>query len=184
MNITLIGMPGSGKTTLGIFLARDLGMQFVDSDRVIEHQEGMKLAEIIERSGDDGFREVENRVNASLQVENAVIAPGGSVIYGAEAMAHLRETSTGVYLRLRYETVKQRLGDLHARGVTFQPGQTLLDLYHERCPLYERYAHLVVDCDGKKPRICVTEIREKLKALQGGDEIHGSQDLPDTAGRK
>lgn len=161
MNIVLIGMPGCGKSTVGVVLAKALGMDFIDSDLLIQQVQGKKLAQIIDEVGDDGFRQVENQVNASIQVENTVIATGGSVIYGEEAMAHLREIATVVYLQLSYPKVEDRLGDLHARGVTIKPGQTLLDLYNERVPLYEKYAHVVMPCDGLKLR----EVVEKLAAM-------------------
>ena len=161
MNIVLIGMPGCGKSTVGVVLAKALGMDFIDSDLLIQQVQGKKLAQIIDEVGDDGFRQVENQVNASIQVENTVIATGGSVIYGEEAMAHLREIATVVYLQLSYPKVEDRLGDLHARGVTIKPGQTLLDLFNERIPLYEKYAHVVMPCDGLKLR----EVVEKLAAM-------------------
>lgn len=157
-NITLIGMPGSGKTTIGKALAQVLGMAFLDSDREIERLHGATLAQLIAAHGQEGFRTLEEEVNAGLRVTDTVIAPGGSVVYGPRAMAHLREMGQVVYLRLSYENVAARLGDLTARGVTFAPGQTLLDLYRERCPLYERYAHRAVDCDGLTPEEIVSRI--------------------------
>ena len=163
MNITLIGMPGSGKSTVGFALARTTHMRFVDVDKVIIEEEGKPLSQIIDEVGDDGFRQVENRVNASLKLRNAVIAPGGSVISGPEAMAHLREISTVVYLKVSCEELQQRLGDLHARGVTIRPGQTFRDLYEERCPLYEKYAHVVIDTEGKKLPEVVKAIMNKLQ---------------------
>lgn len=159
-NIVLIGMPGSGKSSTGVVLAKSMGMEFVDSDIVIQRREGKRLSEIIDAVGDVGFREIENRVNASLDVSNTVIATGGSVIYGPEAMEHLRQIGTVVYLQLSYPRLEERLGDLHARGVTMKPGQTLLDLYNERCPLYEKYAHITLPCDGLR-------LREVLLRLQG-----------------
>ena len=168
-NITLIGMPGSGKTTIGVILARMAGMRFLDSDRLIERTEGRKLFEISDALGLEGFRAVENRVNASIEAENTVIAPGGSVIYGAEAMAHLRAIGQVVYLRLSYEAIEARLGDLHARGVSIAPGQTLRDLYNERCPLYEKYAHHSIDCDGLRPREIAFSVIEALGMVLPGE---------------
>ena len=162
MNITLIGMPGSGKSTVGKALAKRMGMQFVDVDRVIIQQTGQTLAQIIDEVGDDGFRQVENRVNASLNVTNAVIAPGGSVIYGEEAMAHLRDISTVVYLQVTHDELLRRLGDLHARGVSIRPGQTFRDLYHERCPLYEKYAHVVIPTKGLRFEAVVQQVEETV----------------------
>ena len=166
MNITLIGMPGSGKSTAGFALARATHLRFVDVDKVIIEEEGRPLSQIIDEVGDDGFRQVENRVNASLALRNSVIAPGGSVIYGEEAMAHLREISTVVYLKVSCEELQRRLGDLHARGVTIRPGQTFQDLYDERCPLYEKYAHVTIDTEGKQLPDVVQAIVNKLH-LQG-----------------
>ena len=168
MNITLIGMPGSGKSTVGFALARATHMRFVDVDKVIIEQEGKPLSQIIDEVGDDGFRAVENRVNASLQLRNAVIAPGGSVIYGEEAMAHLREISKVVYLKTSCEELERRLGDLHARGVTIKPGMTFGDLYAERCPLYEKYAHVTVDTAGLKLPEVVKVIMNKLRIRAQG----------------
>ena len=163
MNIVLIGMPGCGKSTVGVVLAKNLAMEFVDSDLVIQRSQGIRLSAMIERYGDAGFREIENRVNSELRAENSVIATGGSVVYGEEAMRHLKEIGTVIYLKLSYEQVEDRLGDLHARGVTIKPGQTLRDLYDERCPLYERWADMIVPCDGKRLREVVLYITGKLE---------------------
>ena len=167
-NIVLIGMPGCGKSTVGVVLAKALGMEFVDSDLVIQSTMHATLAQLIEQHGDDGFRDIENRVNASIDVQNSIIATGGSVVYGAEAMAHLKSIGTVVYLRLTCENITERLGDLHARGVTIKPGWTLRDLYNERCPLYEQYADIVQDCDGLRLRDVVAELQKKLKADNTG----------------
>lgn len=161
-NIVLIGMPGAGKSTVGVVLAKHAGFKFMDSDLVIQEQTGMLLHEIIERDGNDGFRQVENRVNASLQAKHSVIATGGSVIYGREAMKHLREIGTVVYLKLSCESIAERLGDLKERGVTLREGQTLQELYDERVPLYERYADVTVDCEKKAIREIVAEISAKV----------------------
>lgn len=161
-NIVLIGMPGAGKSTVGVVLAKNAGFKFVDSDLVIQEETGMLLHEIISREGDDGFRQVENRINASLQVKHSVIATGGSVIYGREAMRHLKEIGRVVYLKLSYESIADRLGDLKERGVTLREGQTLRQLYDERVPLYERYADATVDCEGKTIREIVSEISARV----------------------
>lgn len=161
-NIVLIGMPGAGKSTVGVVLAKCLGCRFVDSDLVIQEKTGMLLHEIIEAKGIDGFLAVENEVNASLEVRRSVIATGGSVIYGEEAMEHLKGIGTVVYLKLSYPAVKERLGDLNERGVTVREGQTLKDLYEERIPYYERYAQIVLDCENKTIRDIVAEIMAAL----------------------
>ncbi len=144
-NIVLIGMPGVGKSTAGVILAKVLGYQFLDADLVIQEQEGKLLREIIEEVGTDGFIEVENRVNSSLSVEHSIIATGGSVVYGKEAMEHLKSIGTVVYLKLPYEVLARRLSDIKGRGVVLKDGQTLKDLYEERVPLYEKYADITVN---------------------------------------
>lgn len=163
MNITLIGMPGSGKSTVGQALAKRLGLQFVDVDQVIIRKTGQTLAEILDDVGDAGFRQVEERINAELDVQDSVIAPGGSVIYGPRAMAHLRDISTVVYLQVEHDELLRRLGDLHARGVSILPGQTFRDLYNERCPYYERYAHLIVDTKGLNLDQVAAKIAEQVQ---------------------
>ncbi|MBR6027885.1 MAG: shikimate kinase [Clostridia bacterium] len=154
-------MPACGKSTVGVLLSRAAGMKMVDVDRLIERQEGLSLSKIIERDGDAAFRALEEEMNASLKLEDTVIAPGGSVIYGPKAMEHLRKISLVVYLRLTLETMERRLHNLHARGVTFKPGQTIADLYAERTPLYQRYSHIVIDCDSLRPREIVAAVRKE-----------------------
>lgn len=144
-NITLIGMPGVGKSTIGVILAKIIGYEFVDSDIVIQKQEGRLLREIIADVGSDGFLEIENRVHAEMDVRHSVISPGGSICYCTQGIEHLRDISTVVYLKLDYPDLERRLGNLTARGVVLKDGQTLFDLYKERTPLYEKYAHVVVD---------------------------------------
>lgn len=161
-NIVLIGMPGAGKSTVGVVLAKKLGYSFVDSDLVIQETYGKLLHELIKENGVEGFWKIENDVNASINRHRSIIATGGSAIYGKEAMEHLREIGTVVYLKLPYAVIEDRLGDLNARGVTLRPGQTLRDLYEERVPLYEKYAHVVVECDGRVLREVVGDIAEAI----------------------
>ena len=165
-NVVLIGMPGAGKSTVGVVLAKSVGYSFLDSDLVIQEKYGKRLQELISEHGVEGFWQIENDVNASLDVHRHVIATGGSVIYEAEAMQHLGEIGTVIYLKLSYEEIEDRLGDLKARGVTLQPGQTLRDLYEERIPLYEKYAHITVNCDNKYLRNVVSEIADICNSLQ------------------
>ena len=162
-NIVLLGMPGSGKSTVGVLLAKRCRMKFVDTDLVIQEKESRLLSEIIMDEGLDRFVEIENKVNAQIEAEDSVIAPGGSVIYGTEAMEHYKEIAEIVYLKLSYESVARRLGDLTKRGVVFRPGQDLKALYEERCPLYEKYADYIVECDGQE----IGETLEKVKLLLG-----------------
>lgn len=159
-NVVLIGMPGVGKSTVGVILAKIMGYQFIDADLLIQEQEGKLLREIIEEVGTDGFIQVENRVNASIEAEHTIIATGGSVIYGEEAMEHLREIGTVVYLSVAFETLQERLADVKGRGVVLKDGQTLFDLYEERTPLYEKYADIVVSED----QLTVEETVEKTYA--------------------
>ena len=149
-HIVLIGMPGVGKSTAGVILAKVLGFDFLDSDLVIQKQMKKRLKNIIAAEGIDGFNAIENRINSQISPSHpTVIATGGSVVYGADAMAHFKEIGTVVYLRIGYERLKERLGDLDARGVVHRKDQTLLDLYRERCVLYEKYADITVSMDGK-----------------------------------
>ncbi|MBS5956010.1 MAG: shikimate kinase [Clostridiales bacterium] len=166
-NITLIGMPASGKSTIGVLLAKRFGYSFVDVDIVIQEQEGKLLKEIIAERGDDGFLEVENRINRELTVCKSVIAPGGSVIYGKEAMEHLKEISIVVYLKLSYESVKERLGNLVDRGVVLKDGMTLYDLYQERVPYYESYADITIDETGLEAGNIVDQLRAIMEEKFG-----------------
>ena len=141
----MIGMPGVGKSTVGVVLAKALGYQFVDADLLIQEAEGKLLSELIEEHGTDGFIEIENRVNSQIQTHRSVIATGGSVVYGKEAMEHLKSIGTVVYLQLPFEELNRRLSDIKGRGVVLKDGQTLKDLYEERVPLYEKYADITVN---------------------------------------
>lgn len=162
-NIVLIGMPGVGKSTIGVILAKQLGYQFVDADLLIQQQEKRLLHQIITQEGVEGFLAIENRVNASIDAERSVIATGGSVVYGKEAMEHLRSIGTVVYLKLSYEALQSRLRNLKDRGVVLREGQTLLDLYQERTPLYEKYADLVIDEEG----LDIEQTREQIEKRYG-----------------
>lgn len=144
-NIVLIGMPGVGKSTAGVVLAKVLGYRFIDADLLIQQEENRLLHEIIEQEGTEAFLEIENRVNAGIQAEKAVIATGGSVVYGREAMEHLSGIGTVVYLKLPFEKLDKRLHNIKGRGVVLKEGQSLWDLYQERTPLYEKYADLTVE---------------------------------------
>lgn len=161
-NIILIGMPGSGKSTVGVVLAKKLGFQFVDSDLVIQEQSGKLLYQLIEGLGEAGFLALENEINAGIQADKSVVATGGSAVYGNEAMCHFKEIGTVVYLKLPYEELKERLGDLHKRGVVIREGSSLRELYEERIPLYEKYADIVMDCSGSDLRSIVEKIAEEV----------------------
>ena len=161
-NVILIGMPGCGKTTIGIELSEKIGYGYVDSDSVIVAREGKRLPEIIAQVGREGFLDIEAKVNSELCADRCVIATGGSVIYRDYAMQKLKEMGTVVYLQLSYETIERRLGDLKARGVALKEGFTLRDLYDERIPLYEKYADIVVKLDGKTVLQSVDAVAEAI----------------------
>ncbi len=165
-NVILIGMPGAGKSTVGVVLAKRLGYTFLDSDLVIQQKYGRLLHELISEHGVEGFWKIENDVNAGLTCDRTVIATGGSAIYGKEAMEHLRSMGTVVYLRLTLEQIAERLGDLTERGVTLREGQDLKALYEERTPLYEKYAHVIIDCDGQQVRELVARIAQQVGGNQ------------------
>ena len=165
-NIVLIGMPGVGKSTAGVVLAKVLGYEFIDADLIIQQQEGKLLREIIAEVGTDGFIEVENRVNSQIEVEKSVIATGGSVVYGKEAMQHLREIGTVVYLKVSYDILQKRLHDIKGRGVVLKDGQDLRGLYEERVPLYEKYADITVCEDNLNVEQTIEKITEQLNKLE------------------
>ncbi len=162
-NIVLIGMPGAGKSTVGVVLAKKLGYAFLDSDLVIQSREKKLLHEIISEKGVEGFWAIEESVNESIETDRTVIATGGSAVYGRKAMEHLKRIGTVVYLKLSCAAVLERLGDLNERGVTMRDGQTFEELYDERIVLYEKYADITVDCEGLSIREIVEEFqRNKL----------------------
>lgn len=143
-NIILIGMPGAGKSTIGIVLAKILGYEFIDSDLLIQKSEGRLLWEIIQQDGLEAFNKIEEKINSEIDVTHAVIAPGGSVVYGPKAMEHLCNIGTVIYLDVDYDLLEQRVGNLDRRGVVHRLDQTLRHLYDERVPLYKKYADITV----------------------------------------
>ncbi len=147
-NIIFIGMPASGKSTVGVVVAKHLGYDFIDTDLLIQKQESKLLKEIIEEVGNEGFLAIENQVNRDLEAEHAVISPGGSVVYCREAMEHYKKIGKIVYLKVPYETIYSRISSAKNRGVILEEGQTLRDLYDERATLFEQYADCVIEEDG------------------------------------
>ena len=166
-NITLIGLPAVGKSTIGVLLAKACGYDFVDVDIVIQQQTGKRLEELISERGTEGFLQLEDEINASLDVAGSVIAPGGSVIYGERAMRHLKEIGRVVYLQMSFEDWAERLGDFKSRGVAIREGLTLRDLYDERVVLYERYADITIPQYGNDFEKIIEDTIPKLReALQ------------------
>lgn len=162
-NIVLIGMPGVGKSTIGVILAKILGYEFIDADLVIQQTEGMLLKDIIAKKGVEGFIQVENDINKTITPKKAIIATGGSAVYGKEAMEHFKEIATVIYLELELPALKRRLGNLKNRGVVLKDGQTLTDLYNERVPLYKKYADIVVNEHKSTIENTVSKIVKKLE---------------------
>ena len=164
-NITLIGMPGSGKSTYGVVLAKRLGYSFLDTDLLIQEKEGMLLWQIIEKCGLEGFCKIEEQVNASIDCRMTVIAPGGSVVYGEKAMNHFKKIGKVIYLNQPLSELQKNVGNLTTRGVAMKDGQSFEDLYAERTPLYEKYADLTIDCKGKDGNEIIGEMYEYCMKL-------------------
>lgn len=166
-NIILIGMPGAGKSTLGVVLAKILGYEFIDADLLIQGKLDKTLQKIIDACGPDGFIEVENEVLCTLSTSHAIIATGGSAVYSDEAMKHLSSIGTVVYLQVSYEELENRLGGLHERGVVMKNGigMSLADLYEERVPLYEKYADLTIDINGLSVRDAARKLVDQISML-------------------
>lgn len=162
MNITLIGMPGAGKSTVGVVLAKRMGMDFIDTDLIIQKEYNKTLSEIINEKGIEEFKKVENDVISKLELDNTIIATGGSAVYGKEAMKHLRDISKVVYIELSEENIEDRLGDLNERGVVLEDGETLQELYDERIPLYKKYAHIIVNANDMVLREVVKNIEKVM----------------------
>ena len=145
-NIILIGMAGAGKSTLGVLLAKALGMDFLDSDIVIQKTDGRKLQEILDQDGMDAFLKIEEDVLSSINVENTVIATGGSAVYSDAAMQHLKKNGAVVYLDVPFPELQKRLTNIKTRGIAIRKGHTLRDVFEERLVLYKKYADITVDC--------------------------------------
>ena len=154
-NILLIGMPGAGKSTVGRMLSKRSGMPNLDTDDLLAEKEGLKLQEIIEQKGLDYFAEAEERVLANLMLKGYIISTGGSAVYYPKAMEKLKESCRTIYLRASIEKLRANIRNFDTRGISLKPGQTFEDLYEERCPLYEKYADIIIDTDGLTPaKIC------------------------------
>ena len=146
-NIILIGMAGCGKSTLGVLLAKSLGMNFLDTDLVIQQREGKRLQEIINNDGLEYFRRAEDSALLSVNVDDTVIATGGSAVYYDDAMVHLKSGGKCVWLSLPFDEIEHRIRNIKTRGIAIAPGKTLFDVFEERQPLYKKYADIIVDCN-------------------------------------
>ena len=157
-------MPGAGKSTIGVLLAKALSRDFVDTDLLIQAAEGRGLQEMIDSDGLDDFLAIEERHILALNAHGAVIATGGSVVYSEKAMRHLKRRGTVVYLLLPMSDLEARITDMDSRGVVIAPWQSLTDLYHERLPLYEHFADITIDCAGLSHGKMVAQLMSALNA--------------------
>lgn len=162
-NIVLIGMPGSGKSTLGVLLAKALGMDFIDTDILVQQQENNLLQNIIDTRGIDEFLQIEEDVLSNLKVKGCIISTGGSAVYSHKAMSTLKENGTIVYLHTTYREVRKRIKNITTRGIVVKSGNTLKNAYDERLPLYEKYSDIIIKCSNKTIESCVAEILEALR---------------------
>lgn len=162
-NVIFIGMPASGKSTIGVVVAKHLGYDFIDSDLLIQKQEKRLLKDIIADVGNEGFLAIENQVNCDIKAERAVISPGGSIVYCQEAMEHFKEIGTIIYLKVSFETINERISSAKNRGVVLKEDQTLKDLYDERTCLFEKYADCTISEDGLSLEETIDKVLELLK---------------------
>lgn len=165
-NVVMVGMPGSGKSTIGVILAKSLGFDFVDTDLVICKREGKKLQEIIDTEGLEKFLEIEQQVGKEISPVNSVVATGGSMILSDEAMENLKKDGIVVYVEVPLEILKKRITNMKTRGIAFKKGETLEDIFTERTPLYEKYADITITADENTvPEDCVNQIVERIEKM-------------------
>ena len=161
-NIVLIGMPSAGKSTVGVIIAKNLGMNFIDTDVLLQTRQGKLLQEILDAEGTEAFLEIEEEAILSIDCSNTVIATGGSAVYGEKAMEYLKRNGLVIYLHVAMETVNIRLRNLKTRGVVLSKGQTLEDIYRERVPLYEKYADIRLDCSNNSIEDTLEAVHREL----------------------
>ena len=165
-NIVLIGMPGAGKSTIGVILAKSLLFDFCDTDLSIQKETGESLCDTIAKIGIEEFILLEEDVICKQEFLNSVVATGGSAVYGEMAMEKLKENGIIVYLKVSPEELQSRIKNIHTRGIAMKEGTTIKELYEERAPLYEKYADITVECDGRNAEECVD-----LIVKEAGDRI-------------
>jgi shikimate kinase len=161
-NIVIIGMPGAGKSTMGVILAKTLGSNFTDTDIVIQENSGRLLQEIIDTEGTDAFLKTEEKTLLSLHCHHAVIATGGSVVFSEKAMEHLKKDGVVLYLKISFEEMVRRLNNITTRGIVLVAGQSLRDMYNQRVPLYEKYADITIDCSDGDFEKCIGNVIDEL----------------------
>lgn len=164
-NITLIGMPGAGKSTIGVILAKSLLMDFQDTDLTIQKKTGKSLCQLLDEKGTDGFLQLENDIISAEHFNNTVIATGGSAVYGEEAMKKLRSQGIVIFLDVGVKELEKRLSNIKTRGVAMKEGTTIKELFEERLPYYKKYADITLDCTGLSAEECVDAIVAKLKNM-------------------
>jgi shikimate kinase len=165
-NIVLIGMPGAGKSSMGVILAKILGRNFIDTDIVAQEQTGRFLQEIIDEEGTGAFLGTEEKTIVSLQSHHAVIATGGSVVLSEKAMEYLKKDSIVIYLKISCEEMTRRLNNITTRGIVLAAGQSLCDMYSQRVPLYEKYADITIDCSDDDFEHCIRNVLDKLPSFR------------------
>jgi shikimate kinase len=161
-NIVLIGMPSAGKSTVGVILAKTLGMNFIDTDLVIQEKTGRLLQEIINEDGIDDFLKIEGNSILSVKVKNTIIATGGSVIFCDKAIEHLKLQGIVIYLKVEFDEIVKRLDNITTRGVVLANGYSLRDMYNERVPLYERYSDVIIDCSNKGVEEIIFNVKNEM----------------------
>ena len=162
-NIVIIGMPGAGKSTLGVILAKTLGRNFTDTDIVAQETTGRLLQEIIDEEGTDVFLKTDEKTILSLHGHHAVIATGGSVVFSEKAMGHLKKDGVVIYLKISFEEMVRRLHNITTRGIVLVAGQSLREMYNQRVPLYEKYADITIDCSDGDFEKCIGNVIDELQ---------------------